>query len=71
MRDLGTQRTEALVICSELNRMTQLGIPGTARVGESTFSGEKITPSSHKKAVLAACTADTASTTITEERSLP
>ena len=32
-RGLDTQRTEARVKCSVLNRMTQLGMPETMRVG--------------------------------------
>jgi len=32
-RGLATQRTEALVKCAVLNRMTQLGMPKTMRVG--------------------------------------
>jgi len=32
-RDLETQRTEAVVKCSVLNRMTQLGMPETVRIG--------------------------------------
>ncbi len=32
-RGLATQRTEALVKCAVLNRMTQLGMPETVRVG--------------------------------------
>jgi hypothetical protein len=32
-RGLKTQRTEALVKCSILNRMRQLGMPETLRVG--------------------------------------
>jgi len=32
-RGLGTQRTEAMVKCAVLNRMTQLGMPATVRVG--------------------------------------
>jgi len=32
-RGLETQRTEALVKCSVFNRMTQLGMPETVRVG--------------------------------------
>ena len=32
-RSLETQRTEAVVKCAVLNRMTQLGMPETVRVG--------------------------------------
>ncbi len=32
-RSLETQRTEAWVKCAALNRMTQLGMPETVRVG--------------------------------------
>lgn len=32
-RRYATQRTEALVKCSVLNRMTQLGMPETLRIG--------------------------------------
>ncbi len=32
-RSLETQRTEAVVKCAVLNRMTRLGMPETVRVG--------------------------------------